>query len=202
MANSRRPSNIYKRRAKSKRAMIKSGKFPSAKKRGTLGLNQEKSTETEENFVEKINFEDAEAKIKEYEAQIIGKEIEYSYVINPDGNVYKYTGSEKNVDIKYEEGAIITHNHPIDDDVYRSFGEDDYYFMKNNKFKELRLSNPDYCYSAKKLKSFERISYNELWVEAVKNMPTDGDFEIHHEVMKLLAEKGFIKYERNERRNS
>lgn len=177
-------------------AMIKSGKFPSAKKRGTLGLDQEKPTETEENFVEKINFEDAEAKIKEYEAQIIGKEIEYSYVINPDGNVYKYTGSEKNVDIKYEEGAIITHNHPIDDDVYRSFGADDYYFIKNGSFKQLRVANPDYTYIIEKIKPFEGISYNEIYMQASKKCFNDDSLEIHNETMLILKEKGFVKYER------
>ena len=173
-------------------AMKESGKFL-AKLGNKKNIN---SIELEGILVEKIPPEQIEEKIKDYEKEICGLEVEYSYVIEPDGSVYKFTGNDTNVAIITTKDSIITHNHPIDEDIYRSFGEDDYCFMRDYEFKELRLSNPDYNYSAKKLKQFTGISYNELWREAIENATFSEDFEFQHEIMLLLAKKGYIEYER------
>lgn len=93
--------------------------------------------------------------------------------------------------------CIITHNHPIDDDVYRFFEEDDYTFLKNNdKSNVLRVVNPDYTYEIQKLKEFDDISYNEMWLEAMNKVFQDNTLEIQDEAMKILAERGYVQYER------
>lgn len=169
---------------------------------GTLGNSKSnKKSNLKVEFIEKIPLNEVPEKIIEYENNIRGKDIEYSYVIRGNGNVYLYTGSEKNVNIETDDLSVVTHNHPIDYDIYRSFGEDDFDFIKNHNVKELRLTTPDYDYSLKKIKEFDNISYNEIYLEAMKKYNYEDDFEVQHEAMKILAERGFVEYERRVRKS-
>lgn len=162
-----------------------------------LSLNKDKENTTIiKEYIENIKTSQIKLKIEEYKKDIVGKDIEYAYVILPNGDVYKYTGTEKSVNIDNMNGAIVLHNHPIDYDIYRSFGEDDYMALKNDNIKELLLTNPDYDYSIIKLKDFDDISYNEIYRKAMLKFDYTDTFEIQHEAMKILAERGYVKYER------
>lgn len=150
-------------------------------------------------FVERIKAKDFDKKLVEYEKSIVGKSEEEMYVIQPNGNVYHFVGNNNSVDTKEIElnNCIITHNHPIDGDVYRSFGEDDYGFLKNNdKSNVLRVINPDYTYEIQKLKEFDDISYNEIYINALDKVYKNNDLEIQDEAMKILSERGYVRYER------
>lgn len=150
-------------------------------------------------FVERIDKSQIEHKLKEYENEIRGKEIEYAYVIQEDGSVYKFKGDNSTVIVNAPKGSIVTHNHTADGDIYRSFGSDDFYFIKNNNVKELRLTNPDYDYSLKKIKEFDNISYSEIYSQSLNGYDGTDDYEIQHVAMEILKERGYVEYERRNR---
>ncbi len=152
-------------------------------------------------FHENIGLKEIESKLDEYETKIAREDKEWSYVIEVNGDVFKYEGSDEQVKIQCTKDLIITHNHPIDDDMNCSFWEDDFKFMKNNDFKELRLSNPDYIYTIKKLKNFDDKGYNNIYKEALGKVMMNETLEIHHEAMLILKDKGYVEYERRIRPN-
>ena len=64
--------------------------------------------------------------------------------------------------------AIIIHNHPLDVDIYHSFGEDGFTFMKNNStIKSLRITTPIYAFEINIKKNLD-ISYNPIYKEALQ----------------------------------
>lgn len=112
-----------------------------------LGVGKEHNINSKKEFVEVIDLKDLKEKISSYEDSICNNNYESAFVIKKNGEVYKFSGEDKSVrvfDVDLNE-AIITHNHPPDDGIYRSFGEDDFTFMKNNSIiKSLRITTPIY----------------------------------------------------------
>lgn len=158
-------------------------------------------SKTTRKFVEKIKLSQIDNKIQEYNDIIKNKDVEFAYVIQKNGEVFRFEGNEQTVniyDIEFED-AIITHNHLKDkyDDIYKSFGEDDFNFLKKNpKIKKLYEINKEYSYSVsvlKKLdidKTYARNKGLELMIKEV------GYGDDQHYMFKWLRNEGYVDYER------
>lgn len=156
---------------------------------------------TTRKFVEKIELNQIDNKIQEYNDIIKNKDVEFAYVIQKNGEVFRFEGNEQTVniyDIEFED-AIITHNHLKDkyDDIYKSFGEDDFNFLKKNpKVKKLYEINEEYSYSVSVLKeldidkTYARNKGLELMIKEV------GYGDDQHYMFKWLRNEGYVDYER------
>lgn len=168
-----------------------------------LGVNHNSNNfKTDRKYIETINLLDVDKKLNEYENSIYKNEFESAFVIQQNGDVIKFIGDDTSIKL-YEvdlQNAIITHNHPPDDGIYRSFGHDDFNVLKNNNINRMRAVTLDYEYEVKKLKELD-ISYNEVYKEAMQHLFIDENLEIQHEVMEILKKKGYVDYERRTRKN-
>lgn len=148
-------------------------------------------------FIEKVPKTQIKEKIKIYENDIREMPIEYGILINNKGNVYSYIGDKENLKISDRslKDVILTHNHP----EIKSFGEDDFYMLKDNQeIKELRAVDSEYTYSLKILKKLD-ITYNEFYKKGLQLSLETGE-ELQHCIMKKIAEKGYIKYDRKRKK--
>lgn len=148
-------------------------------------------------FLEHINKEQIEKKLKEYEEDIRNMPIEYGVLINENNDVYAYQGTETNLDIldRSLDYVILTHNHP----EVCSFGEDDYALLvENPKIEELRAVDKDYTYSLKILKLFDK-PYNEFYRKGL-DLAFRTNEETQHCVMLELEKEGYVKYDRTRNR--
>ena len=135
--------------------------------------------------------------IEYYNGQIRNELIEHAFVIDRVGNVYYSVGSEDAVSLDgiNLEGATVTHNHPESNGIV-SFGEDDFGFMKmNQSIKEMQCVNPKFTYKAQIVKDITNVTYNEIYLESFK-YALEPDFEAQDAAMRVLAERGYIQYER------
>lgn len=158
-------------------------------------------SKTTRKFVEKIELNQIDNKIQEYNDIIKNKDVEFAYVIQKNGEVFRFEGNEQTVniyDIEFDD-AIITHNHLKDkyDDIYKSFGEDDFNFLKkNSKIKKLYEINEEYSYSVSVLKeldidkTYARNKGLELMIKEV------GYGDDQHYMFKWLRNEGYVDYER------
>lgn len=150
-------------------------------------------------FIEKIDLQNKKGKIEEYEEQIRNMKSEYAIIIDKDGNIYAYHGSETNLDItdRSLDNTIITHNHS----EKGSFGKDDFELLKaNDKIKELRAVDSEYNYSLQLLKAID-MTYNEIYMEGAQ-LAFETNDDIQHCVMEVLRKRGYIKYERRRKGKS
>ena len=153
-----------------------------------------RSTKTK---IGEIDASKASEAISYFNEQIRNAEVENAVVIDKNGNVYQFVGNENSVDI-YDvdlEGAFITHNHPKSEGIV-SFGEDDFVFIKNNpKIGGIGCCNEEYDYSIKVLKPMENVVYNNIYMEGLEKA-FEPDFEPQDAAMQVLAEKGYVEYEK------
>ena len=64
-------------------------------------------------------------------------------------------------------------------------------------FSTLLCCNAQYDYSVEVLKDISQISYNMLWIEAIKKAEQyDENEDLQHIVFDILHKDGYIKYER------
>lgn len=144
-----------------------------------------------------IDVEKTDEALEYYENLFRNDEVENVIVIDRFGNVYHASGSASSVDIGIKDlrGASITHNHPISNGIV-SFGENDFYFLRENQgIRELRCVNREYNYSISVLKDMSDVIYNDIYIEALQYFQEEG-FEIQHRAMKVLSERGYVKYVR------
>ena len=144
-------------------------------------------------FIEQIAIKEVSEKIKEYEEQIRNMKTEYGVLIDEEGNIYAYSGTETNLDItdRTLDNVILTHNHP----EVSSFGKDDFELIKvNPKIKELRAVDKEYNYSLKLKKPID-ISYNEIYIKGLQKAFETGE-EPQHCAMLVLKEMVYINYDR------
>lgn len=173
-----------------------------ARQTSTLGQSNDiGASKTTRKFVEKIKLNQIDNKIQEYNDIIKSKDVEFAYVIQKNGEVFRFEGNEQTVniyDIEFDD-AIITHNHLKDkyDDIYKSFGEDDFNFLKKNpKVKKLYEINEEYSYSVSVLKeldidkTYARNKGLELMIKEV------GYGDDQHYMFKWLRNEGYVDYER------
>lgn len=163
--------------------------------------NSSNMSKTTRQFVEKIELNQIDNKIKEYNDIIKNSNVEFAYVIQKNGEVFRFIGNKETVniyDVEYNK-AIITHNHLKDkyDDIYKSFGEDDFNFLKKHpEIKELREINEEYSYSVSVLKeldidkTYARNKGLELMIQEV------GYGDDQHYMFKWLRNEGYVDYER------
>ena len=143
----------------------------------------------------KINPEKTEEAITFFNDEIRGKEIEHAIVIDRYGNVTQFIGDERHVDI-YDvqlQNAHVTHNHPASGGI-TSFGEDDFDTMRKNPDTVWNCVNLKYDYHVEILNSFSDVTYNSIYVEAMKNHVLGEDLQ--DEAMQVLAKRGYIKYDK------
>ena len=137
--------------------------------------------------------------IKYYNEQIRNQEVEHSFAIDQNGNVYYSVGNKESVslvgiDLK---GATITHNHPVSNGIL-SFGKDDFEFLQEyENIRELVAVNERYTYSVKLLKSLGELSYSSYYRRAMEEADiTDPDCDFQHTVFEILEKEGFVQYVR------
>ncbi len=101
-----------------------------------------------EAFFEKININQVDKKLREYEKAIRNSKIENMIIIQPNGMVYRFIGDTDSVSFNDIDltNAIITHNHPIEESNY-SFESDDRRFWDSHKeLNILRGTDEKYLY--------------------------------------------------------
>ncbi len=113
-----------------------------------LGVNDtiDIPVKSKKEYIETISLKDVDKKILDYENEIRNKDVEYMYVIQNDGKVFKFIGTQGNVkphDVNLEN-SIITHNHPKNETQFSFSGLDRELFYKN---KVSRLRGTDYKYT-------------------------------------------------------
>ncbi len=167
--------------------------------------NLEGNSEMIKEFVEKIDMNNINSKIADYNSTIRISNREYAYVIQKNGEVYKFTGDEESVkinDVEFE-GAYITHNHLKDkyDDIYKSFGEDDFRFLKSNQnINTLYVTNEEYDCYVKVLKNLD-IDYTTARNNGLQLMIDEVGFgDDQHYMFKWLRNEGYVEYERINRK--
>ena len=94
------------------------------------------------------------------------------------------------------EGAVITHNHPVNNGII-SFSKSDFLFLQENQsVRELIAVNPEFTYSAKVIKNLSEISYNKYYRAAMMEAEDTPDFDIQHKVFEIMDREGIIRYVR------
>ncbi len=163
------------------------------------GYHKMKSPIRSDGFIQNIGNKTSIKEIEKYEEKIVDSTVENAIIIQENGDVYHFKGTNDYVKIPVNlNNAIVTHNHLSDDGIYRSFGHDDFNFLKNNAIKIMRIVTPNYIFEIKKIKDID-ISYNEIYKEAMERVFFDNTLEIQHVTMLILKEKGYVEYERRVR---
>lgn len=112
-----------------------------------LSYQQMYNITNQDAFVERIKPSEFDKKIVEYEDKIRNESVENMYVIQPNGNVYHFVGTDGNVkatDVDLED-AIVTHNHPRNV-TQHSLSSLDRIDFNNNKIARYRGVDYKYIY--------------------------------------------------------
>ncbi|HIQ91009.1 MAG TPA: hypothetical protein IAB27_05245 [Candidatus Coprosoma intestinipullorum] len=121
-------------------------------------------------FVERIKPKDFDKKLAEYEKSIVNEEIENMYVIQPNGNVYHFVGTEGNVNAKDIDltDAIVTHNHPKSQTRF-SLSSLDMNMFNEEKISRLRGIDYKYIYEFNRNKNFKMSMPTMEELEQIEN---------------------------------
>lgn len=168
--------------------------------------NKSEPLSLNKSFIEKIDVKDIDEKLSYYENGIRSENKEYSFVITNSGDVWSFSGDQNNVLIDEVDlsKAIVTHNHLFDesDQMYHSFGEDDFMFLKSHQdIKQLRTVNEQYDYNVSVLKEID-IDKTTVRNKGLQLMFDEDkyDDDWQHYMFKYLRNEGYVKYERINRR--
>lgn len=148
-------------------------------------------------FIGQIDPKDIDTAIEYYNEQIRNGDIERAFVIDRNGNVYYSEGDRTSVsfdgiDLK---GATITHNHPESEGIV-SFGKNDFEFLREYQgIRELQCVNAEYNYRISVIKDITEVVYNDIYLAGFK-YAFDPYYESQDAAMRVLCEKGYVKYER------
>lgn len=148
-------------------------------------------------YVGQIDARDTGQAIDYYNEQIRYQEAENSFIVDRNGNVYYSVGDKESVSLEGIDlkGATITHNHPESNGIL-SFGEDDFNFLKAYQdIRELQCVNAEYTYKVSLLKDITNVVYNRIYLDGFK-YAEEPNFEAQDAAMRILAERGYVKYER------
>lgn len=144
-----------------------------------------------------IDVEHTDYLISDFSSKIRNYDIENAFVIDRNGKVIQFVGSSNDAVNLFDvelEGATILHNHPKSNGIV-SFGEDDFIFLREHQnIKGFHCCNSEYDYSVSVIKDMSEVTYNSMYVEAIKNYIHGED--IQHLVFQELSRKGYVKYER------
>lgn len=170
-----------------------------AKRYNTVSNNRlSANRSTTKEYVKNIENRDSIDMIKELEEGIRKEKYENAYVIQKDGEIYKFIGEKDSVnvfDIDFD-GAIITHNHPVSNGIV-SFGHDDFQFLKAHQdMKEFRVVNEEYTYYVRVLKSLDEVIYNDIYIAGFNHIRGKDDVDVQHCAFLELKKRGYVEYVR------
>lgn len=172
-------------------------KFESELKSKTLGASNAASDGSQPVHIGQIDISKKKEAIEYFGNAIRSSNIEKLYVIDKEGNVYYNEGTKDVVsigDLDLTDCAVL-HNHPKSNGIV-SFGADDFISIRDTDAVDWYLVNEKFDYYLKKIKSMKGITYNHAWQWYMEDM-IDLDIEDEqHLIMKSLAKRGYIKYER------
>lgn len=162
-------------------------------------------------YIEHIDICDRKVidkKLEEYQKEISNKDIEYGYIIDKDGYVFKIRGDNRHFDIPKWlniENSIGIHNHPNNETNY-SFSVLDLNLLLKGKMKEFYGFDNKYYYSIKRTlktqfddtnslkQKWNKYNY-EVWDLSDKGK-IDVDKESYHYIVKKISKDYNITYER------
>nr|DAP76251.1 MAG TPA: minor capsid protein [Caudoviricetes sp.] len=144
-----------------------------------------------------IDPRDTDRAVEYYNEQIRNEDVEHSFVIDRKGNVYYSVGDETSVSLEGIDlkGATVTHNHPESEGIV-SFGKNDFEFLRAYQdIRELQCVNSKYSYKVSVVKDITEVVYNDIYLAGFK-YAMEPDYESQDAAMRILRERGYIKYER------
>lgn len=146
-----------------------------------------------------IDIAKKEEAIKYFGGQIRNSEKEHLYVIDKNGNVYYNEGANDSVSIGNLDLADCTvlHNHPMSNGIV-SFGEDDFFVMRDYQTASFRLVNRKYNYYAEVIKPLDDVTYNKAWIWSLDEIDINKYEDSQHLIMSALKKRGYLKYAREE----
>ncbi|MCH5261603.1 MAG: hypothetical protein J1F42_01695 [Lachnospiraceae bacterium] len=165
------------------------------KKANTLGAGDAEGDNSQPRYIGKIDTDKTNEAITYFGNQIRNSGIEHVYIINDKGKVYYNRGVNNRVSIGNIDLANchVLHNHPVSNGI-TSFGKDDFMVIRDNPLSIWHLVNPKYDYNLTVLKPLDDVVYNQIYLEALAGADVGDD--VQDLVMKVLAEGGYIKYEK------
>lgn len=146
--------------------------------------------------VDRSNPEETATCLARFEEEIRAESSEHAYAILRNGEVWHAVGDGVSVSLGELEldGAIVTHNHPLQYGESLSFGKDDYAVLQTNpEIDVLRAVNPLHNYEASVVKPLDK-TYNDAYREYLDFF---SDEEVQHQVMEGLKNDGYIRYSRS-----
>lgn len=146
--------------------------------------------------VDRSNPEETATCLARFEEEIRAESSEHAYAILRNGEVWHAVGDGVSVSLGELEldGAIVTHNHPLQYGESLSFGKDDYAVLQTNPgIDVLRAVNPLHNYEASVVKPLDK-TYNDAYREYLDFF---SDEEVQHQVMEGLKNDGYIRYSRS-----
>ncbi len=141
------------------------------------------------------NPEDIEEALKYYEGQIADQPIENGIVITPEGEVYHTTGDDDTLnpilDLSNKlNGAIVTHNHPVDSANEYSFRGDDIDLFMNYGLEVLHGVDENFVYE---------LNRNPEDIDQIPSIEDGTEFDYRHSQVIEKAESLGIGYRRWQR---
>ena len=152
-------------------------------------------------YIETIELKEIDKHIDLYENKIADEKTEHSYIIQTNGKVFHYKGTDRavtfdGIDLK---DAVITHNHPIIEGVSENtFEDDDFRFLKHHglEIDKLRATYGDMRYEIKVIKDLSDIdlkSYKHGEIgEALLYGEIDGN--LYDLIFQKMDKEGLVKY--------
>lgn len=138
--------------------------------------------------------------VSEYSSLIASEPVEHAYVLQADGSVRHAVGTVDAVSLEGAEmtGAVVVHNHPMENGEALSFGRDDFDVMREHgDIGRFVAVNEEYVYAATVLRPLDGVDYNDAY--AGIDIMRAAEEDVQHLIMEWLDEQGYIKYRREKR---
>lgn len=174
--------------------------------------NKLTSTIIKKEKMENLSGRSKTNKLKQYEKQIVNKNVENAVVIDKEGQVYLIEGNSddsiyvKNLGAEKLKDCYMTHNHPKNKTHYSLSAYDISEFMETG-MQKLRGRDHKYTYEIEKTKSTKKADrdiilyefnkkYRNKALEIIFNNNLDADEYEYHLINQMLAKKYHYKYRR------
>ena len=163
----------------------------------TLGASNAAGDGGQPVHIGQIDVSKKKEAIKYFGNVIRNSDIEKLYVIDKAGNVYYNEGKEDFISIGTLDltGCAVLHNHPKSNGIV-SFGADDFICIRDTDASEWYLVNEEFDYHLKRIKSMKCVTYNKALRWYMDDIAITGIDEEQHLIMRSLAKRGYIEYER------
>lgn len=171
--------------------------FENELKSKTLGASDAVGDGSQPVCIGQIDIAKKKEAIRYFGNEIRDSEIEKLYVIDKEGNVYYNKGQEDSISFGTLDltGCNVLHNHPRSNGIV-SFGKDDFEVIRDSGAVDWYLVNEEFDYHLRKIKPMKGITYNQAWKWYTEDLIETGIEEEQHLIMKSLAKRGYIEYER------